>query len=377
MNFLNNTLSRLSLNRSSGKSSETQKYDLVGPKNGPKPYPTHQYKNLDHKNLFQDLQAYGVVVIENIYSKKHCDKLMDETIENFEKLNTGISKKNLKKTWKQRNLPPQTPFGSFPTVVTHMKPVWEVRNDEKIIKIVEEMYLRERQKTEPNIKNLPLTVSIDAINIQPNHLKKYEYPFDIKSDPDWEHMDHSTKNATFKCIQGQISLTNTTAGFRCSPKSHLVCDDILDLHKNIEPESNWCKIGYDNKEKVRKLVEEKAGGSYQIPIIVPAGSLILWYSSVVHSAVSKSRVEKKTSKDRWLGWRGVYYLCYRPTDEFTEKQLETRKENIRNNRSMTHLSIETVPEIRPFYECHENIRTLADDPKAFYQLTGWSPDVTW
>ena len=351
------------------------------------PYQTHDFTSINYENLFSDLQADGVVVIKNVYEKNYCDNLMDRTLDNFEKLGSGVSRKNLKKTWTDENLPCQTRFGLFQSILGHIEPVWEVRRDEKIKKIFEEMYLSGQNFTTSTTKQestLPLTVSIDAINIQPYNVGPLSK---INTDPDWAHLDQTIRNEPYKCIQGSVTLTNTTAGFRCSPKSHLVHEEILDLHnfpKNATKTNNWCKLKNEHLNECKNLIENKAGGQYQIPIIVPAGSLILWYSSVVHSAIGKSQYERKSSADKYLGWRGVFYICYRPTEEFTDKQLARRKENIEKNRSMNHWCTNTFStqsnmkfKFKIRKNCHENIEKLVERPELYYEMSGWRPDASW
>ena len=68
---------------------------------------------------------------------------------------------------------------------------------------------------------------------------------------------------------------------------------------------------------------EDIGGSWQIPIKTKAGSCILWFSSLIHSAKHSEKEENIIESDPYFGYRCVYYITYRPKNEFTAKQLET------------------------------------------------------
>ncbi len=55
--------------------------------------------------------------------------------------------------------------------------------------------------------------------------------------------------------QGQMVLTDTSAGFRCSPKSHLVFEDALRM-LGIRPRGrpdDWAKLREDQYPAIRKV----------------------------------------------------------------------------------------------------------------------------
>ena len=349
-------------------------------------YKTHNFKTLNLEKMVQDIKSDGVVVIENVYTKPQCDKFMDQTMSAIENLNTGIDRNSIKKTWKKNNLPNMSKYGLFQGILGHIEPVWEVRKNQEIKKIFEAIYrdVRGRNDQENDQeKEIPLTVSIDGINFQPNNVG----PVANKNDIDWAHVDQTTYNDPFKCIQGSVALSNTTAGFMCSPKSHLVLNEILkinEISENPPDLSNWKRYPRDKIEEIRNLVEgenSNVGGKYQIPIIVPAGSLILWFSSTTHSARVKTKNEKKSKDDAWLGWRGVYYISYRPTEEFSEEELDLIEENTRNNYSMNHWSTATFSpfpstkfEVGLEKNFHENIQELMGEPKLLFEKSGFRPE---
>ena len=56
-------------------------------------------------------------------------------------------------------------------------------------------------------------------------------------------------------VQGQVVLTDTTAGFRCSPRSHLVFEDAL-RYLGVKPSGrpdDWAKLRDDHYPVLRKV----------------------------------------------------------------------------------------------------------------------------
>ena len=82
-----------------------------------------------------------------------------------------------------------------------------------------------------------MITSIDGINIKPNLVGPYDNSnpsistssdFTLNASTDWAHIDQ-TSGDPLKCVQGQIVLANTTACFRCSPKSCFLFNEIMKI----------------------------------------------------------------------------------------------------------------------------------------------------
>ena len=323
------------------------------------------YDSIDYDKLTEQFKEDGYVVIENLYTKEYCNTLVSQTVDAFEKINPDLDHNN-KYTWKKSNLPPATRAGMYQSLVCHINPVKRVRNDEKYKKIFREIYSR----IKPNYSvQDDLVTSIDGINLKPNSIG----PYNSKSSNDWAHIDQTKRDETFKCIQGQVVLSDTTASFRCSPKSHNVYKEILDISgKSEKDSSNWCRVPNEQYEKCKSLVES-VGGQWQIPIYAKAGSCILWFSTTVHSAKHSEKEEPKNKDDPWYGWRAVYYITYRPKNEFTQLQLKKRFLNSMNNRVMNHWTTKTFPIISnmgfyPIENYNKNIQKYIKDPKKVFDL---------
>lgn len=72
----------------------------------------------------------------------------------------------------------------------------------------------------------------------------------------------------------------------------------------------------------------------------PAGSLILWLSSTIHSAMPQQRIPmprecaKVKPATPFFDWRGVVYICMRPKEEVHDFALLERA--LRGNLSTNH-----------------------------------------
>jgi hypothetical protein len=305
----------------------------------------------------QQFKEDGYCIITNVFSKEQCDIWVSEILQFFVLLDTGIDLENIKHTWKPENLPPQTRLGLFQTLVSNIQPVWNIRSHPNVYKIFQVLYSHLRQK-----EILDFIVSNDGINVCPNEIKS-------SNNKDWAHVDQTTRHDTFRCIQGQAVLTNTTACFRASPKSHLIFDKMMFIDDDVKKDDQWHPI--KNIQEVKRLVEENKG-SWQIPLHTTAGSFIVWSSSLIHSAQHASKIENPCLDDKYLGWRAVVYVCYRPKEEMNEKDIEKRASTIANNRCTNHWSTKIFakrPGMTWKLKYHPNIERLLNDPKLVYDIS--------
>jgi hypothetical protein len=322
-------------------------------------YPTIKYSNLTE--LPKLLKKHGVVVIENVFTNKECNELMKSILDDFEKVGKGIDKDD-SDTWIKENLPPQTRHGLYQALVGNLPAVWKIRKHKHMLPIFKKLYTDFRGR-EIN----DYICSLDGINIQPNVKHR-----DMK---DWAHSDQTDRSDVYKCVQGQAVLTNTSASFRATPKSHLYFDRYLDIAKVSKTDkSNWIKFNDTALPKIKNYLE-KRGCKWQVPIKAKKGSFIVWLSSTIHSASSVSEVMKPTKLDPYRGWRGVIYVCYRPTEEFTPMQIKKRNFMIKNNRLTNHWTTKMFPKVPGgMYVSKESycskIQKLLDSPEKVYDLVG-------
>jgi len=106
--------------------------------------------------------------------------------------------------------------------------------------------------------------------------------------------------------------------------------------------------------------------------LAPRGSVIVWTSTTVHSAKLQDQIEKPLETDRYYGWRGVVYVCYRPKEEFTKGQIKKRVMAYEQNRTTNHWGTHIFnkkPGNRFLYNRprHPMIERMLDDPKYVYK----------
>ena len=313
------------------------------------------------------LRDYGVAVITEVFTDEYCNELMTNTINAMKIISPELQTdtiSGLKRTWVDQNLMPQTRAGLFQRGYSFLS--WPVRSDPKVIGLFHDAYSR--------LRGHPVTetvTSLDGINIRPPIA-----PFTGANDPDWAHLDQTESTNKFECIQGQAVLTNTTAGFRCSPKSHLVFNEILAAHNKTGLRGNWFKFSPSMYRSMEKKVKD-AGGEWQVPIIAPRGSIIFWLSSTVHSAKLADRSSALTaikSEDPWDQWRGVFYVCHRPKAEATSRHLADLSTAYFQNRTTNHWGTKIFPN-KPGGRFNEmefspQIRTYISNPQTIYSLPG-------
>jgi len=160
---------------------------------------------------------------------------------------------------------------------------------------------------------------------------------------DWPHLDQTmpiVNGDPARTIQGQAVMSNSTACFRCSPRSHRVYTEITELTKeNWERagvQSNWNFFKPHQIDQIKEMVEA-VGGSWQVPVQAERGAVILWLSTLIHSARMQLPGPIPTSwPGKWAGWRGVAYVCWRPRTEVDQEHLDRLKTSMQRNLCTNH-----------------------------------------
>eukprot|EP00050_Salpingoeca_kvevrii_P012539 m.23372 g.23372 ORF g.23372 m.23372 type:complete len:342 (-) comp4107_c0_seq1:93-1118(-) len=311
------------------------------------------------------LREDGVLVLHNVLPDAECEQKMESLVGHLRALNPALTRKP--STWTPGNLPSGPRSGLFQSLVSHFPTVWELRADERVRSIFTEMYsaLRGRRVED-------YVVSLDGINVRPP-----ARPFH-RPDEDWAHLDQTVRNDIFSCIQGQVVLSNSTACFRCSPKSHLVFEEVLDA-AGCNNDRQWCLFHKSLYPELRRLIEG-VGGQWQIPVEAPRGSVILWLSSVIHSARLQLPGSEVDPTDCWSQWRGVVYICYRPLEDVDEAHIGRLRKCFKENRSTNHWGTKIFPlntrSRRDSVSPHASIARLLKDPTAVYEIRGLRPPNT-
>ena len=253
-----------------------------------------QYGSDGYEQAITDaLRRDGVVAINNVLDQQECSEHMTQLVDSLKIINPKLSARH----WNQKQLPAGPRDGLFQSLVGQLPAVWSIRTHPHVRDVFTAAYSGLREESVDDF-----VVSADGINVQPP-IGPYHDP-----DHDWAHLDQTIRGEPFKCVQGQVVLTNTSACFRCSPRSHIIYDELLDAARSpAHNTSNWCMF----REGVRPTIQgyiEDAGGQYQIPVQVPQGSMILWLSSTVHSA-SCSNVEPQLTLPIAGASGGEWFTC--------------------------------------------------------------------
>jgi hypothetical protein len=275
------------------------------------------------EDIYTKLKEWGVVVIKDVYSRDQCSNFLMDYVP---RIKTVLNNMNTPKP------------GQHKDIICHDKALWNFRNDVRLEALYSYLYAKFHDK-----QNYPIVLSsIDGVNIKDPTTS----PYFNDQKPDWAHLDQ-TNGDLWDCIQGQIVLSDTSAGFVCSPKSHLVYRQVMDImHVLPTNRTNWCVIsGKATKQQEKMIIDtiNSVGGTWQGYIYVPPGSVILWLSTTIHSAKIADKPPKNMLNQNPVkllkeltGWRAVIYLCYIMSDTMTPEQKELRWSAMTNNRSMNH-----------------------------------------
>lgn len=325
------------------------------------------YKSISFKDpkfnthLIEQMIEDGFVVVNDVFEDDECDDYVDKILSHFESLDVGFDRNNLD-TWTEDKLPPQSGPGLFHSLVSNIQPVWDIRGNKNVGAIFKTLY--------SHFKNSDINdfiVSNDGINLRPC-IEPY-----ANLESDWPHYDQ-TLRGVFRCIQGQVVLTNTNAAFRCSPKSHRIFNNILNLYNFGEDDDrNWLSFHPQDQPMFKQMVKE-VGGEWQIPILCKKGSFIVWSGSTIHSNIAQTSLMEPEPNDKYRGWRCVVYVCYRPQEEFTEEQLNMRSKVFDENRLTTHWSTVLFPKFPEWYAMspfkNDKLLYLLEEPKRMYEKLG-------
>ena len=296
---------------------------------------TINFTELTPENGAAMLRKNGVLIVRGVFDKDRCAASVEELYGNVKKLCPKVSAHRLE-SWQQTNLPINLRGGLYQSVFANLPVVWSYRAADETRECFTKLYsgLRGREVTK-------FATSVDGMTFKPPI-----EPFnDIK---DWAHLDQTVRDSRLMlpkgvvvedvrelCIQGQVVLNDSTASFRCSPGSHLLYEQILDMVGSPELNcGNWLMFRENQIPFIKNLVEE-SGGEWQIPIRAEAGSMIFWLSSTIHSAIAQTP-GASVPRVPFSDWRTVFYVCYRPQEEIHDHQFERLRRAVRWNRVTNH-----------------------------------------
>ena len=315
---------------------------------------TVKSSDLNEETFQRIFTEFGLCVIENAFSDSFCNENISEIVDFFEGLQTGVSR-NDAHSFSGNKVPYETEDqpGMYQCLISNLPAVWRIRTSPIVRRCFSILYRHSNE----------FIVSSDGFTLTPN--RAYSQP------KDWPHVDQ-TSDGTFRCVQGQAVLTETTAAFVCSPKSHHIHSELLDMYRARSP------VDFLELETDRELSQRMAdrvreiGGAWQMPVVASKGSLIFWTSSLIHSARPSFVREEADAADPWRGWRCAVYVCYRPLRDFSAEEIIARAECLLLNRTTNHWGTQIIKK-RPVSlwksPKHPVIETLTEHPVQAYIYT--------
>lgn len=326
---------------------------------------------------------YGVSVVESYFDDNFCDKSFHKILEWISSINPTLDKRNLD-GWKKENMFSGPRWGMYQSIISHCPIFHHFR--EHLYPIFKSIW-----------RTKHLATSLDGASVYPPKRK-----VQVK---DWPHIDQTQLDVD--CYQSQVVLTDTSASFVCTPKSNLYFKDIVKaLSIDHKKSKNFYKFKEDEIKKVKNIMslsDEFVLGdhnneisNWQIPITTKKGSLIFWKSNTIHSArrqIFTKQEKQKTncistdlesvrkvpvlddtlSEDRdenvhhtcLENWRCVLYICMRPKEQFTKRNINTLRKAITEGRTTNHRGDKTFPKKNFRDNYNEVMSSILENPEKY------------
>ena len=155
--------------------------------------------------------------------------------------------------------------------------------------------------------------------------------------------------------------------------------ELAGIPDTYSTKSTQARFTDDQAEKIKESIMKQNNAPFQLPIRAEKGSIILWFSTTIHSAMSATCKETSTRDDPFKGWRGVVYVCYRPKPEFSFHQLEVLKDCLENNLGTNHWATKVYSLTYKGKHARKqmvspNIKRLVDEPRLVYEIVNFKPN---
>lgn len=265
-------------------------------------------------NLRSVLDEYGFAIVTDVLTTDEAEEGVSLFWDYLESLGTGIDRNNTD-TQDNTRWPPTFSTGILdnPSLCAGQSRVaWWAR-------------LKAKQVFSSLYNTEDLVTSFDTIGIYREKIKtKKEMWYHTDSTPLRHEKDHST--------QGILNLIDTTengeGGLVVLPKSHSL------LFQYVIKNADWAPLWNDEPfwEKYNELLSDNPS-LHPVRVGAPAGSVILFYSSVVHCNMPYST--KRTTESHLR--RAVVYVCMAPRDRVTDKKWnEKRRQAVVDGATTSH-----------------------------------------
>lgn len=301
------------------------------------------------------LEEWGVCVLVGHFEREDAEEWKERLVQWLCDLTGELKPDASAEQWDMTKLPSGSRKHMFQSLVGHAPVAWEIR------KALYPLFSDIHDETR-------LLTSCDGASVYPMAPKRERTPSALKKD--WPHVDQTFPDSIEKCVQAQVVLSDSKAAFRCTPRSHKQ-HGWLARH-NI---SNWQQISEQEADELRR---RDPSLQWQIPVHAPAGSVILWRSTTIHSAASHAPLHPDVARlaKTWTGtdledfgaggWRCVLYVCMRPASRFSAAEKEQLRNAVLGGRTTNHWGTKVFPKklsarfAKPF---HAKIATLLENPQ--------------
>jgi hypothetical protein len=366
--------------------------------------------------LVQSLEGYGLAVLTGVLQPDECCTARSALAANMAALCDGFDPADPTGTWTQERVLPSARDGLIRCGAGGLPTVTSIRSDPRVqdvFRAVNAWLPRAATGatlTEDDLAAVgPMVTSMDSIRFRPP-----VPPFYDDTTPDRLHVDVTTPDGQYACVQGQVVLAESTACLVASPKSHLLYHRFLNQEavggKGYHPTANWNPFRTTAAAKTamsRALAQ--IGGRYQMPIRAPPGAMLVWLSSTVHSARVQTApgrrdatlariasslgvpppVPKPPPTAPLAGYLCVVNVCLRPlssVDAAHVRRLQWCALFNRQTDHWGHLVLPCVPPTQRAVRFTEKIAELTKRPWRAYalvppaptpqylELLGYSPD---
>lgn len=262
------------------------------------------------------LSTKGVCIVPNVLSETTCDNIFNGMVWDFEERTKNLPSPFVferPETWNTLDLfYPKHHMLYQHWCLGQSEYIWKyVRTDPDIIECFSNIWGTNQ-----------LIVSFDGISFHlPSEISGKKHF--SESEKHWFHFDQSFLKPNLECVQGLVNSMNTNPGdatLKVMVGSHncfgeyasMRIDDFVIGNGGKADEAQLKKQFGENWNRVDDLEFFTKRGCYELEIVCPRGSLVLWDSRTLHYG-------KQPSKDRErINFRSVVYVCMVPYTRISE-----------------------------------------------------------
>ena len=264
------------------------------------------------ETLKATLEKYGVAIIPSVLDQDECSHLERGVWDYYEHVTDHKMDRTRPDTWREfYNLLPHHSMLNQHWGVGHAQFAWDARQNAKLVQPFAALWETD-----------DLIVSFDgsSFHLPPETTNKGWFR------NSWLHTDQRLCDSSFQCIQSWVTPLEVRTGdatLTCLVGSHKLHGDFAKRFELTELKSDWYKL--DGPEEHTFFSECE-----QVCITCPAGSMVFWDSRTIHAGM-EALVGRPQPNIRM-----AIYLCYVPRTRATPKQIEKKRQALKNLRTTSH-----------------------------------------